>query len=251
MNQRQLDIIQWINVNGRQPLQAVADAFGVSVQTIRSDVRLLSEKGLLLRNHGEVVPFPNRENISFNQRQIYNAEGKRRMAELCLQQISDYQSVFLGSGSTVAELAKCLNEKEDLHVMTTNLHAARIISEHPKGELTVAGGKVRKRDQDIVGADAVRFFQKYRADVGVFSVSAIDKHGVLFDFTDDDISSLEALVDNCHYRVLMVDSTKFDRASRCVWTRLKDIDCLITDRQPPAYLQSKITSLGVKLIYKT
>ncbi|MGB2064144.1 MAG: DeoR/GlpR family DNA-binding transcription regulator [Marinomonas gallaica] len=248
MNHRQLDIVQWINQHGRQSIQAIASAFDVSVQTIRSDVRLLHEKGLVLRSHGEVVPFPNRENISFTQRQIHNAAGKERIAQQCLERITDHQSVFLGSGSTVAELAKVLHHKQGLHVMTPNLHAARIISQHTDGELTVAGGRVRKRDQDVVGADAVKFFQRYRADVGVFSVSAIDKQGVLYDFTDDDINALEAIVDNCHYRILVVDSTKFERSSRCVWTRLSDIDCIITDRPLAPYLQSKIASLGVEIV---
>ncbi len=249
MNRRQLDIIQWVNLHGRQSVQSLAEQFEVSLQTLRSDVRLLSEKGFVLRSHGEVVPYPNRENISFSQRQQYNGEGKRHMAELCLRQIADYQSLFLGSGSSIVEVAKLLNQREGLHVMTTNLHAARVLSEQESGELVVAGGKVRKRDQDVVGADAIKFFQKYRADVGVFSVSAIDRQGMLYDFRDDDISSLEALVDNCHFRILVVDSTKFERASRCVWTRMQDIDCLITDRAPSAYMQSKIASLGVNLLY--
>ncbi|WCN08936.1 DeoR/GlpR family DNA-binding transcription regulator [Marinomonas mediterranea] len=249
MNHRQRDIVKWINQNGRHSITALAAVFEVSVQTIRSDIRLLSERGLVLRNHGEVVPFPNRENISFDQRRIHNMQGKLRIAELALSKINDYQSIFLGSGSTVAEVAKALEIKKELHVMTSNLHAARVLSDHTTGELTIAGGKIRKRDQDVIGADAVNFFQKYRADVGIFSVSAIDKQGMLFDFTDDDISALEVLVNNCHYRILVIDSTKFEKESRCVWGRLSDINCLITDRAPAQYLLSKIRAFGVEVLF--
>ncbi|WP_191603225.1 DeoR/GlpR family DNA-binding transcription regulator [Marinomonas algicola] len=249
MNKRQQDIVQWINKNGRKSLNDVADEFSVSVQTIRTDIRHLTERGLLLRSHGEVVPFPNRQNIRFDQRRIRNLEGKQRIADLCITKITDYQSVFLGTGSSVSEVASRLNELKGLQVMTCNLHAARNLCEHPDCELTIAGGRVRKRDQDVIGGDAVRFFQRYRADVGIFSVAAINKEGELFDFTDEDIMSLETLVDNAHYRILLLDSTKFDLESRCVWNRVNNYHCLITDVKPSQLLLSKLQAQGIEVLY--
>ncbi|WOD09016.1 DeoR/GlpR family DNA-binding transcription regulator [Marinomonas sp. GJ51-6] len=249
MNQRHHEIVQWINEQGRQTLQAVADEFAVSVQTIRSDIRLLAEKGLLLRSHGEVIPFPHRENISFDQRRIRNAEGKKRIADLCISKIADYQSIFLGSGSSVAEVASQLNTFQGLQVMTTNLHAARNLCEHPDCELTISGGKVRMRDQDVIGGDAMRFFQRYRADIGIFSVAAINKQGHLFDFTDEEVMAREALVDHCHYRILVIDSTKFETESRCLWGKISDYDCVVTDREPTQSLLSSLNYQSVEILY--
>ncbi|MEL0635457.1 DeoR/GlpR family DNA-binding transcription regulator [Marinomonas sp. TI.3.20] len=249
MNKRQYEIVQWVNKNGRRSLNDVADAFSVSVQTVRSDIRLLADRGLILRNHGEAIPFPHRENISFDQRKIRNLEGKLRIADLCMSKITNYQSLFLGTGSSVSEVAANLDSLKGLQVMTTNLHAARNLCEHPDCELTIAGGQVRKRDQDVVGGDAVRFFQRYRADIGIFSVAAMNKNGELFDFTDDDIMALEALVDNSQYRILVLDSTKFDLESRCVWRRVCDYHCLITDIKPSQWLLSKLHSQGVEVLY--
>ncbi|ETX12241.1 DeoR family transcripitonal regulator [Marinomonas ushuaiensis DSM 15871] len=249
MNQRHHEIVQWINEQGRQTLQTVADQFSVSVQTIRSDIRLLAEKGLLLRSHGEVIPFPHRENISFDQRRIRNAEGKKRIADLCISKIADYQSIFLGSGSSVAEVASQLNAFQGLQVMTTNLHAARNLCEHPDCELTISGGKVRMRDQDIIGGDAMRFFQRYRADIGIFSVATTNKQGHLFDFTDEEVMAREALVEHCHYKILVIDSTKFEKESRCLWGRISDYNCVISDQKPSESLLSNLKYQGVEVLY--
>ncbi|MBU1296655.1 MAG: DeoR/GlpR family DNA-binding transcription regulator [Gammaproteobacteria bacterium] len=249
MNKRHYGIVQWVNKQGRQTLQAVADEFSVSVQTVRSDIRLLAEKGLVLRSHGEVIPFPHRENISFDQRRIRHAAGKKHIADLCVSKLADYQSIFLGSGSTVAEVANQLSLFQGLQVMTTNLHAARNLCEHPDCELTISGGRVRMRDQDVIGGDAMRFFQRYRADIGIFSVAAVNKQGHLFDFTDDEVMAREALVEHCHYRVLVIDSTKFDTESRCLWGKMSDYDCVITDQKPSSSLLSSLSYQGVEILY--
>lgn len=249
MNKRHYDIVQWVNKHGRQTLQSTADEFGVSVQTIRSDIRILAEKGLVLRSHGEVIPFPHRENVSFDQRRIRNAIGKKHIANLCINKIADYQSIFLGSGSSVAEVASQLNAFQGLQVMTTNLHAARNLCEHPDCELTISGGRVRMRDQDVIGGDAMLFFQRYRADIGIFSVATVNKHGNLFDFTDDEVMARQALVEHCHYRILVIDSTKFEKESRCLWGKMSDYDCVITDQKPSSSLLSMLHYQGVEILY--
>jgi DeoR family transcriptional regulator, glycerol-3-phosphate regulon repressor len=249
MNKRHYDIVQWVNKHGRQTLQSTADEFGVSVQTIRSDIRILAEKGLVLRSHGEVIPFPHRENISFDQRRIRNAIGKKHIANLCISKIAEYQSIFLGSGSSVAEIASQLSAFQGLQVMTTNLHAARNLCEHPDCELTISGGRVRMRDQDVIGGDAMMFFQRYRADIGIFSVATVNKHGSLFDFTDDEVMARQALVEHCHYRILVIDSTKFEKESRCLWGKMSDYDCVITDQKPSPSLLSMLHYQGVEILY--
>lgn len=249
IHKRHFDIVQWINKHGRQTLQSVANEFSVSVQTIRADIRKLAEKGLILRSHGEVMPFPHRENVSFDQRRIRNAEGKKKIAELCMQKITNYQSIFLGSGSTVAEVANHLSVFEELQIMTSNLHAARNLCEYSNFDLTISGGRIRTRDQDVIGADAMRFYQKYRADVGVFSVAAVNKHGLLFDFTDEEVRAREALVKHCHYSILLIDNTKFNSESRCAWGEISDYNCVITDKPLALLLANNRTSQNVELLY--
>ena len=249
MNKRHHEIVQWVNKQGRQTLQAVAKQFSVSVQTVRSDIRLLAEKGLVLRSHGEVIPFPHCENISFDQRRIRHAAGKKHIADLCIKKLADYQSVFLGSGSTVAEVANQLSSCQGLQVMTTNIYAARHLCEHPSCELTISGGRIRKRDQDVIGGDAMRFFQRYRADIGIFSVATVNKKGHLFDFTDEEVMAREALVEHCQYRILVIDSTKYEKESRCRWGKMSDYDCIITDQKPAQALLSSLKSQGVEILY--
>ena len=67
-----------VEVNYRQDtVEALAERFGVTLQTVRRDVKLLAEAGLLARFHGGVrLPMSTTENIAYRQRQDLHAEAK-------------------------------------------------------------------------------------------------------------------------------------------------------------------------------
>ena len=92
VNQRRRAVLACVRDEGRQTLEALARRFGVSVQTVRSDIRSLAEQGLLLRRHGEVMAFPDQENVGYDQRQIVNQAGKRHIARQAASLITDHQS---------------------------------------------------------------------------------------------------------------------------------------------------------------
>ncbi len=248
MLERQQAILQLINREGRQPLDALCARFGVSIQTIRTDIRRLADQGLLLRRHGEALPFPHRDNISYDQRQILNSPGKQHIARRCREQLGDYQRLMLGTGSTVARLAQLLNDLRGLQVMTNNLHAIQVLCDHPDCELLMAGGRVRQRDQDVIGGDAMRFFQRYRADVGIVSVGAMDRDGGLYDYNDDEVMAREALLGQCRQRVLLIDSSKFDRQAACVAGHLNDFDMVISDQPLATQLSAGLKARQVRLL---
>ena len=67
---RQLELVDEVRRLRSISVEALAERFGVTLQTVRRDVRLLAEAGLLTRFHGGVrVPSSTTENIAYRQRQ--------------------------------------------------------------------------------------------------------------------------------------------------------------------------------------
>ncbi|KEA64784.1 Glycerol-3-phosphate regulon repressor, DeoR family [Marinobacterium lacunae] len=244
MHKRRQQITELVNTRGRIELQQLATHFNVSVQTIRTDVRVLAQQGLILRNHGEVLPFPHRENISYDQRRIRNAGGKRRIGSLCAQWLNGYQTLFLGTGSTVAELSAQLGALKGLQILTNNLHAARLLCGHPDCALTIAGGRVRQRDQDVIGGDALRFFQRYQADIAITSVGAMDDGGRLYDYNDDEVMAREAMLEQSRFHILLIDSSKFGTHAPCSAGRLEQYDLVVSDTPLPPRLHAGLKASG-------
>lgn len=73
---RRSAIVALVTERGELSIDALSHHFGVSLQTVRSDLRDLTAQGLLLRRHGMVATFA-RENIGYQQREIVNINGKR------------------------------------------------------------------------------------------------------------------------------------------------------------------------------
>lgn len=247
LHRRRQELLKVINTEGHQSIEQLAQRFNVSIQTLRGDARALVERGLVMRHHGEVAPPPTRENVAYGQRQIVNRSGKQIIARLCLDLISDHQTLILGTGTTVEHLAALLRVRSGLSVITNNFHAAHILCEHPDCSLTIVGGRMRKRDYDVIGGDTVRFFQRYEADIGVVSVGGLSK-GKLYDYNDDEVMAREALMQASRIRLLVVDSGKFGIETHCTNVTLGDFDAVITDQPLSDRMRAYYVAKGVRFL---
>lgn len=247
LHRRRQKLLAVINTEGSQSTEQLARRFNVSIQTLRSDIRALVERGLVMRRHGEVAPPPTRENVAYGQRQIVNQTGKQIIARLCLNLIQDHQTLILGTGTTIEHLASLLRMRIGMSVITNNFHAAHILSDHPDCSLTIAGGRMRKRDFDVIGGDTLRFFQRYQADVGVVSVGGLSK-GKLYDYNDDEVMAREALMQASRTRILVVDSSKFGVETHCTTATLSDFDAVITDQPLSDHERAYYASHGVRFL---
>ncbi|MCG8709843.1 DeoR/GlpR transcriptional regulator [Brenneria sp. 4F2] len=238
-----------VTEQGARSIEQLAAHFSVSLQTLRSDVRELTEQGLLLRRHGLVAPFA-RENIGYQQREIINVDGKRWIGEQAAALLGEYQHCFLGTGTTVEMVARALPADTRLTVFTNNIHAAEPLSHLPGCDLIMAGGRVRKRDLDIIGGDALAFFSHYRVAIGVVSVGGVGEAGELYDFNDDEVKARLALLAGAAVKVLVVDSAKFGRTALCQNGSIADFHYVVSDRPPSKQQRDALLNVSTRWLYR-
>jgi DeoR family glycerol-3-phosphate regulon repressor len=140
-NPRQSELLDEVRARGAVSVEALAERFGVTLQTVRRDVKLLAEAGLLARFHGGVrVPSSTTENIAYRQRQALAADGKQRIARAIAQAVPDGSSLIINIGTTTEAVARELLHHRGLRVITNNLNVAGILCDNPDCEVIVAGG---------------------------------------------------------------------------------------------------------------
>ena len=81
-NDRQNEILSLLTQQDRVEVEDLARRFGVSLQTVRTDLRDLSARGQLSRVHGGAVRISSAANRGYAERRSLNASGKRAMAAL-------------------------------------------------------------------------------------------------------------------------------------------------------------------------
>jgi DeoR family glycerol-3-phosphate regulon repressor len=248
-NPRQSDMLGAVRQHGSLSVEALADRFGVTLQTVRRDVKLLSDAGLLARFHGGVrLPGSTTENIAYGQRQHLNEQAKQRIARAVAAAVPEGCSLIINIGTTTEAVARALLHHRGLRVITNNLNVAAILSDNPGCEVIVAGGLVRSRDRGIIGEATVDFIRQFRVDIGLIGISGIEADGTLRDFDYREVQVARAIVEHSRQVWLAADHSKFNRPAMVELGQLAQIDTLFTDAPPPEPFQRLLADAGVQCV---
>lgn len=248
-NPRQNDLLQEVRARGSVSVEALAEQFGVTLQTVRRDVQRLAEAGLVQRFHGGVrVPSSTTENIAYRQRQAMQADGKARIARAIAARIPAGCSLILNLGTTTEAVAHALLHHKGLRVITNNLNVAMILSDNPDCELVMVGGSVRHRDRGIVGEAAVDFIRQFRVDIALIGISGIEADGTLRDFDYREVKVAQTIIAQAREVWLAADHSKFSRAAMVQAATLAQIGRLFTDAPPPEPFPALLREAGVDCV---
>ncbi len=246
---RQIELIEEVTRLQNVTVEALAERFGVTLQTVRRDIRQLNDAGLLTRFHGGVrLPGSTTENIEYRKRQQLNAQAKQRIAQHVAQRVPHGSSLLINIGTTTEAIARALLRHRGLRVITNNLHVADILSDNPDCEVIVAGGVVRSRDRGIVGEATVDFIAQFKVDIGLIGISGIEADGTLRDFDYREVKVARAILAHSREVWVAADHSKFNRPAMVELARLAQIEMLFTDAPPPDPFPALLTQAGVNCV---
>lgn len=252
LNPRQTALLEEVRNQGFASIEELARKFGVTLQTVRRDVNLLAENGMLARFHGGVrMDHSTTENIAYRQRQSLNAEGKARIARAVASAVPEGCSLILNIGTTVEEIARALIHHRGLRVITNNLHVANILADNPDCEVIVAGGVLRSRDRGIVGEATVEFIRQFKVDIGLIGISGIEADGSLRDYDFREVKVARTIIEHSREVWLAADATKFNRQAMVELGHLSDVDRLFTDQPLKAPFERILEESEVRCVVAT
>ncbi len=226
----------------------LAERLQVSVQTIRTDLRDLDEALLVQRRNGLVRLRQQSENVGYTPRVSVARNEKRRIALAVKELVPDGARIALGTGTTVENCAQFLAVRKRLFVATNNLHAVVALQQAPEAQVSLAGGVVRLRDLDLIGAASTGFFAGYRVEQAIFSCGGISDSGEVLDYNLEEVAARTAIADCANQKVLVVDSTKFGRDLPCRNRVIWDYDVVVTGQDLSEPLRAACEDAGCKVI---
>lgn len=241
---RQTDILSLVRQTGRVEVEALAEKFEVSPQTIRKDLNELCDMQLIDRVHGGAVFRSGVVNYAYDARRMVASESKHRIGELTASFIPDNSSVFINIGTTTEQVARALRGHQGLLVITNNINVVTILRDNPAIEVIIAGGLVRQADGGIVGDATVQFVNQFKTDYAVIGASAIDEDGSLLDYDYREVQVTQAIIVNSRHPILVSDAMKFERTAPMRIGHISQIRSFVTDRSPPARFMSVCKGSG-------
>lgn len=248
VSNRKEEILNLLREKDRVNVEDLSRRFGVSTQTIRSDLRDLAQAGLVARTHGGARRVTSASNRDYNERRKLNAGAKERIGRMAASLIPNDCSVTLNIGTTTEQVARALLAHENLMVLSNNINIINMMLGAPSKELVLVGGAVRQSDGAIVGEDAVEFISRYKVDYAVIGASALDEDGAVLDHDPREVSVARAILRNARTTILVCDHSKFDRTAPVRICNLAELDYFVTDAPPPSAFAQAAAQAGTEIV---
>ncbi|WP_108126887.1 DeoR family transcriptional regulator [Saccharospirillum mangrovi] len=248
LNPRQTAIARRVEQEGHATIDELVAAFEVTPQTIRRDLTILADSGLIARFHGGASPVNSTENLPYQDRRILNQTAKGRIAAVVAAQIPDHASLFINIGTTTETIARALLQHRGLQVVTNNLHVAAILSPKEDFRVIVASGEVRARDGGIVGEATLDFIRQFKLDYGIIGISGIEEDGALLDYDYREVRVAQTIMEQSRQVLLAADHSKFGRRAMVRLGHITQADVFVTDVAPPEAIAEQLSAAEVRLI---
>ena len=155
-NQRQLEIIDLLQTEDKVSVSELTQRFGVSLVTVRQDLKKLEDQGVLKRTHGGAIPVDNGYDTS--TRMWNNYEQKLRIAQRAAEMLGETDSIIVASGSTVYAFAEEIKMRQwhHLNIVTPFLRLGVLLNEAENVNVVQLGGTVHKKSLSVLGEEASR-----------------------------------------------------------------------------------------------
>ncbi len=230
--QRQTLILERVRDHGAVRVADLVSALGVSDMTIRRDLEILDERGLIVKVHGGAAALDGNSVLEpgFSAKSSLMPAEKALIAGAAATLVVPGTAIAISAGTTTFALACRLLDVPGLTILTNSVPVADVLYRDGRPDQTIIlSGGVRTPSDALVGPFAVEVIRSLHVDT-VF----MGTHGMYSraGFTTPNILEAEtnrALIEAGRRLIVMADSTKWGVIGISSVARLEEAETIITD----------------------
>lgn len=240
-------ILKKLEHNSLVKTNDLVNEMGVSIDTIRRDLKKLEEEGKLTCIRGGACSSEEELQYSpFFGRQIINEDLKREAAKKATSLIHSGNIIALNAGTTNSILAEELVKlKKQITVVTNNLSALSILTGSEYIQIVVPSGIVDKEELALYGCNCVEEISSYSFDLSFLAINAVHPTYGFSDFRFQEMDIIKTMIKHSKRSVALMDSQKFGKISKKVFLSPREISLLITNNQIDYSLKNQFTEAGL------
>jgi DeoR/GlpR family transcriptional regulator of sugar metabolism len=246
-NDRRQAIIDWVLRDGSVSNDDLVAVLGVSQMTIYRDFDLLEKEGWLRKVRGGATASPSalfERNVMFREREHH--DEKAAVVRLALKDIEPGQAVFLDDSTTDLQLARMLPSRAPLTVITNSVSVINALSSEQDLKIIALGGTYSHAYNAFIGNATRDAARPFKADAAFISTSAITD-GVCYHQSEDIIIVKQAMLASARRKVLLTDSSKFERQALYEFAPLTAFDLVIVDSRISKRHVTELREAGVQI----
>ncbi len=247
--ERQEQIAEIIARQLRISTGEICQKFGVSNATARRDLDTLNDEGRIRRVHGGAISIRQAPpELPILQRESEQAEEKKRIGKAAATLVQDGETIFLGSGTTVLEVARAIRGRKGLTVISNSLPVFNMLSGLLEISVIGLGGVLRDSELSFIGYITEQALAEIRADKVIMGLHAINlENGLTNDYLPETMTD-RAILNAGREVIVVADHTKVNTVSLAFLAPLKSIQKFVTDKNTPQDFLSALKKKGIEVI---
>jgi DeoR/GlpR family transcriptional regulator of sugar metabolism len=250
--QRQAFILDRVREDGAVRVADLVRELGVSDMTVRRDLEILDERGLIEKVHGGATLI-NGSSVfepGFAVKSSLQQAEKDAIADAAVGLAEPGMAVAVSAGTTTYALAQRLANVPGITVVTNSIQVADVLYRVGRSDQTIIlTGGVRTPSDALVGPFAVSALRTVHVDLVFVGVHGMDPRS---GFTCPNLLEADtdrALIEAGRRLVVVADHSKWGVIGISSIARLDQVDVLITDagldREARRTLESQVRQLIV------
>ena len=246
--ERRRSILETLHREGRVLVTELASQFRTSQITIRKDLEVLDQQGVIQRTHGGALPVQAGALLdpTLREKEKLHRKEKMRIAMAAAKLVEEGESVLLDSGTTTTAIARALKGASKLTVITNATNIAAELA-GTNVEVILTGGMLRKNSFSLVGPLAEQTLRQLSADILFLGVDGFDTKAGLFTPNVLEAQVNRIMVEIATRTVAVCDSSKFGRRSLCNIVPTSAVNQVITDKNISKHDLQTLREAGVSV----
>ncbi|NWG33752.1 MAG: DeoR/GlpR transcriptional regulator [Chloroflexi bacterium] len=247
--ERQKQILSLLSKQGRLSVSEIVEQFSISEATARRDLESLASEGKVQRVHGGAIAVEQAPpELPILERESEQADEKARIGSVTAGLIADNESVFLGSGTTVLEVAKNLRDRKRLTVITNSLPVLNALAGLREITVISLGGMLRDSELSFIGHITEQALAEVRVDKVVMGTRGISlEHGLTNDYLQETLTD-RAILKIGREVIIVADHTKVNRVSTVLLAPLDVMNIFVTDSKADKKFVQVLKKQGIQVV---
>jgi len=247
--ERQQLILEAVKDSRQATVAELSRRFDVSQVTIRRDLRELAAQGALRRAHGGALMAASAP----PEPPVVQRLGRAEHCKACIGRaaaslVKDGDSIFIGSGSTTAHVARHLVDCRNLTVVTNALTIATELASAKGVTVVVTGGMMRPSELSLVGHITEQSLREVRVDKVIMGIRAISlEAGMTNDYLPEVVTD-RTIIGMAPELIVVADHTKFGKIASAYVAPVERITTLVTNSDTDPKTLTLLRKLGIQVI---
>ncbi len=249
-HQRRQGIVALLQEEGCAKVSDLSKIFSVTEPTIRQDLTILAKEGLLQRDHGGAFITSVASQVkSLQLSRLQNMDKKEQIAKKAISLIGPSDSLILDCGTTVTEIAKLLQNRENLTVVTNALNIALLLGANHTNNIMMTGGEFKAPTLSLTGEKAAAFFDSIHLDILFLACGGISREGMITYPGMLDLQVKKAMIASAQRTIMVTDSSKFGSTAFASLGSIDQVDTIITDEEVPGWAIQLCKERDIELLF--